>query len=91
MPLKEGMNDVKIEVTAEDGTVKNYMIHTCRLSSKDATLSDLKISAGTLNPEFSPDVIEYSCKRSVDYSSVLNLSDLSDLILCILCVYCIFI
>jgi hypothetical protein len=49
-------------VSAEDGTVKNYFIHAKRLSAKDATLSDLKLSSGTLSPEFSAEVLEYSCK-----------------------------
>ena len=63
VPLKEGeITDIKIEVTAEDGTVKNYFIHAKRLSAKDATLSDLKLSDGELSPEFSTDVLEYSCE-----------------------------
>lgn len=63
VPLKEGqITDIKIEVTSEDCTIKNYFIHAKRLSAKDATLSDLKLSDGDLSPEFSDNVFEYSCK-----------------------------
>ena len=62
VPLKEGdVTDIKIEVTAEDGTVKNYFIHAKRLSAKDASLNDLTVEQGTLQPGFNPDVTEYSC------------------------------
>lgn len=63
VPLKEGeVTDIKIEVTSEDGTVKNYFIHAKRLSAKDAVLSGLELSVGELSPEFSSDITEYSCK-----------------------------
>ena len=61
VPLQEGeVRDIKIEVTAEDGTVKNYIVHVHRLSAKDATLSGIKLSQGTLKPDFSPITLEYS-------------------------------
>ena len=61
VPLKEGeINEIKIEVTAEDGTTKIYWVRVNRLSAKDATLSELKVSAGKLEPEFSPDCLEYN-------------------------------
>ncbi len=61
VPLVEGqINEIKIEVTSEDGTLKNYMLSVRRLSAKDATLSDIKISTGTcIDPEFNPDILEY--------------------------------
>jgi len=63
VPLEEGcVTDVKIEVTAEDGTVRVYVVHATRTSPKDAALSALKISAGKLDPVFSPDIKEYFCK-----------------------------
>ena len=62
MPLAEGtVNDIKIEVTAEDGTSKNYFVHVRRLSAKDAALGTLSISSGQLDPPFSPDVTNYIC------------------------------
>ncbi|KAK3595487.1 hypothetical protein CHS0354_021583 [Potamilus streckersoni] len=69
--LQEGtVTDIKIEVTAEDGTVKHYFIHVKRLSARDATLSDIKLSSGTLDPEFSPDVTSYSCLLPCNVASV---------------------
>ena len=63
MPLVEGkINEWKLEVTSEDGTVQHYVIFIKRLSAEDASLSDLKVSPGSLVPEFDPDVTEYSCK-----------------------------
>jgi hypothetical protein len=57
------VTDVKLEVTADDGkTTQIYLIKVKRLSAKDATLTELKINSGTLDPEFSSDVISYSCK-----------------------------
>ena len=61
--LKEGVvNEIKIEVTAEDGTTRIYVIQAKRLSAKDAVLSGLKVSAGSLHPEFNGDVFSYTCK-----------------------------
>ena len=66
VPLKEGVvNDIKIEVTAEDGTVRNYFVHIRRLSAKDATLSNIKLNIGKLTPEFSADVTQYYSKNFV--------------------------
>lgn len=59
--MTEGkVTEVKIEVNAEDGTLRYYVIHVRRLSSKDAALSNITLSAGVLDPEFSPDVTEYA-------------------------------
>lgn len=51
---------MKIEVTAEDGSIKKYFVYIRRLSAKDATLSGLKTDIGILNPEFNPAVYDYS-------------------------------
>ena len=49
-------------VTAEDGqTTKTYSISIRRLSSSDACLSVLEVSAGKLQPAFSPSVLTYYC------------------------------
>lgn len=67
VPLKEGaVTDIKIEVTSEDGTIQHYFVHVKRLSAKDAFLSDLQLSVGSLTPEFNPDVLSYSC-MSISY------------------------
>lgn len=63
IPLKEGtVTEIKIEVTAEDGTVKNYIINIKRLSASDAILSSLAMSEGKLDPVFDMEEIEYTCR-----------------------------
>ncbi|CAG5114698.1 unnamed protein product, partial [Candidula unifasciata] len=62
VPLKEGATtDIKIEVTSEDGHVKNYFVHARRLSAKDAVLTKLSVQNGTLEPEFNPGQEMYFC------------------------------
>ncbi|XP_058242724.1 putative membrane protein Bcell_0381 [Hemibagrus wyckioides] len=63
LKLDEGLNQIDIEVTAEDGTTKKYHIELTKLSSTAAKLTDLTINAyDKLHPDFSSDVNEYSCK-----------------------------
>ncbi|XP_033734842.1 uncharacterized protein LOC117323628 [Pecten maximus] len=70
--LPEGaVTDIKIEVTSEDGTVKNYFLHVKRLSAKDAVLSDLKFSQGCLMPDFDSAVTTYSCILPCNVASVI--------------------
>lgn len=63
--LDVGSNTVTVGVEAEDGTTKYYTIEVTREqdpeyeASKDATLSQLEISSGSLSPAFSPDVTDY--------------------------------
>ncbi|XP_052768743.1 uncharacterized protein LOC128208997 [Mya arenaria] len=73
VPVKEGaVTDIKIEVCADDGkTTKTYIIKVKRLSASDATLSNLKVDAGIITPEFSPDVYEYSCLLACNTSKLL--------------------
>ena len=51
---------IKLEVSAEDGTTKVYKINAKRLSAKDASLSGITMSAGSLQPEFDGEVLEYT-------------------------------
>ena len=49
-------------MTAEDGTsTKTYTVLMRRLSADDATLAQLDVSAGALQPPFSPLVTKYEC------------------------------
>ena len=63
--LAVGANTVTITVKAEDGTQKKYTIKVTReqdpnyVASSDATMSDIKLSAGTLSPVFAPDILDY--------------------------------
>eukprot|EP00057_Strongylocentrotus_purpuratus_P001279 XP_001197696.1 PREDICTED: uncharacterized protein LOC757233 [Strongylocentrotus purpuratus] len=60
--LAEGKTTtIKIDVSAEDGTSKLYIIHAKRLSATDASLSGIKIADGCLVPDFDPDTLNYSC------------------------------
>lgn len=49
-----------IEVTAEDGTAKKYLINAKRLSSSDASLSNITLSSGILSPPFNSNHTVYS-------------------------------
>lgn len=54
--------EVEVVVTAEDGTSsKAYTVLMRRLSADDATLAQVDMSAGTLQPPFSPLVTRYEC------------------------------
>lgn len=72
--LTEGKTaEVEIVVTAEDGTsTKTYTVLMRRLSADDATLAQLDVSAGALQPPFSPLVTRYECSlpSSVDTLSL---------------------
>ncbi|XP_066552667.1 uncharacterized protein LOC136718819 [Amia ocellicauda] len=60
--LKDGMNIIDIEVIAEDGTTKKYTIQVTKLSASTAELHGLQIPGhAQLQPEFAPDVFEYTC------------------------------
>lgn len=72
--LEEGLNDLSIVVTAEDGTEKIYTIQVTRESSESSSentegteasgegLSSLKIGDLELSPSFSTNVYEYTAK-----------------------------
>ena len=70
--LEEGMNDLSIVVTAEDGTEKIYTIQVTRESAESSSeegtevpgegLESLKIGDLELTPAFSTDVYEYTAK-----------------------------
>jgi len=57
---EDKVNDICIEVTSEDGSVKKYFVRIKRLSAKDASLQKLSISNGNLQPVFSSDILEYN-------------------------------
>jgi gliding motility-associated-like protein len=59
--LNIGPNTITVVVTAEDGTTTDtYTVVVTRAASPNATLSNLTISAGTLNPAFSSAVTSYT-------------------------------
>ena len=72
MRLTEGKTEeVEIVVTAEDGsTIKTYTVLIRRLSADDATLAQLEVLSGVLNPPFSPLVTSYECNLPCNVNTV---------------------
>ncbi|KAM4040250.1 uncharacterized protein ACNLHF_011621 [Anomaloglossus baeobatrachus] len=70
--LKDGLNPVVVEVTAEDGTAKKYVLEITKLSASYAFLEGIGLSEDLdLVPSFAPDVFEYSCAVPYFHSSVI--------------------
>ena len=82
-----GVNNIRIKVTAEDGTVNTYIVavtrkdkagnNTTAKKSSDATLSELLVKNGELNPKFSSKTTSYTVKvpndvDKLDLSYVTN-------------------
>lgn len=60
--LKDGVNTVSIEVTAEDGTIKIYVIEVTKLAANAAFLQGLTLTEDIqLVPSFASNVYEYTC------------------------------
>ncbi len=58
--LKEGVNTVDIEVTAEDGVTKtNYKIYVTMEKAPSTKLKELSIGEGELSPKFDKDTLYY--------------------------------
>ena len=67
-----GVNNIRIKVTAEDGTVNTYIVAVTRKDkagndttakkSSDANLSELLVKNGELNPKFSSKTTSYTVK-----------------------------
>ena len=80
IPIDEGATKViVVEVSAEDGkTTKRYVIRAKRLSSTDASLSNLTSSSGNLNPDFSPSTYEYTVNVSAEIDAVKLITEVAD-------------
>ncbi|MCX7571876.1 cadherin-like beta sandwich domain-containing protein [Tumebacillus sp. DT12] len=68
--LAVGENTITIAVEAEDGTPKVYEIIVTRLQSGNNNLSNLTVSAGTLDPVFAPGEISYSVSVGNEVTSL---------------------
>ncbi|OOQ57997.1 cadherin-like beta sandwich domain-containing protein [Mucilaginibacter pedocola] len=69
-PLNVGNNDIEVKVTAEDGTVKRYIVTVRRLPSDNNSLGGLTISAGTLSPAFDAGTFDYNATVPYSESSI---------------------
>jgi len=58
--LPTGPNPIRIDVTAQDGTVNAYTVNVFRDPGNDASLNGLRLSAGILSPAFAPEGTNYS-------------------------------
>lgn len=76
--LKEGQNELKIEVIAENGDKKTYTLTVTRKTAETTTspveekfgLSKLTIAGVTLSPKFDVETYEYTLNLSKDLSSL---------------------
>ncbi|MDD9268630.1 cadherin-like beta sandwich domain-containing protein [Paenibacillus sp. GCM10023248] len=70
--LNQGLNQITIVVTAQNGTSKTYTLDITRGStvSNNANLSNLTVSAGTLAPSFTADQTEYTASVANGITSV---------------------
>ncbi|RYD93597.1 MAG: cadherin-like beta sandwich domain-containing protein, partial [Sphingobacteriales bacterium] len=75
--LSTGSNAIAIDVKAQNGDVKTYVVAVVRALSADATLSNLVASAGTnlaLSPSFDPATITYSTQAVPYATSSVNIT-----------------
>jgi hypothetical protein len=71
--LQIGENTVTITVTAEDGTRSTYRITVIRADKLILRLASLIIEGLDLNPEFDPDIFEYTLELT-EYMKMLNIT-----------------
>ncbi|XP_040207190.1 uncharacterized protein LOC120937775 isoform X1 [Rana temporaria] len=70
--LKDGLNSVVVEVTAEDGTMKKYFLEITKLSASQALLEGIHLSEDLkLEPSFAPNTFEYSCTVPYFQNSII--------------------
>ena len=76
--LKEGLNELKIESIAADGTKKTYIINVTRKEAEEVSgtttdtfgLSILTVQGLTLSPKFDTETYEYTIQLNEDLSSL---------------------
>lgn len=68
--LSAGQNAIVVEVTAPDGTTRQYTVTVTRAPSSDATLAGLSVSAGTLTPAFDPAQGNYTVRVANDVETI---------------------
>ena len=75
--LQTGTNTFNIDVTAEDGTKKTYVVVITKKASNDSSLKSLTIQETILNETFSPTRTSYTANVSNGVSEV-NISAVSN-------------
>ncbi len=68
--LKEGENTITIKVTAEDETVRNYIITVTKKAEEPIGLATLTLKNGKLTPAFQKDVYTYEVTLTEDLSEI---------------------
>lgn len=72
--LNSGENNLKIEVTAESGTVRTYFIKVIKEVKENLRLTDLKLKANgnkiDLDSDFDSEKFEYYCNVSSEISKI---------------------
>ena len=73
--LKDGLNEIEVEVTAEDGKTEKYLLEITRDSSATINgntfgLSQLQIAGVTLSPKFDSKKYEYTVGLKEDVDSL---------------------
>ena len=68
--LKEGENTITIKVTAEDETVRNYIITVTKKAEEPLGLATLTLKNGKLTPAFQKDVYTYEVTLTEDLSEI---------------------
>jgi gliding motility-associated-like protein len=77
--LITGMNSFVVKVTSEDGlSSKTYILNITKDASNIATLSNLAISTGILDPAFKSDVNNYNSVVKYDVNSITVIPTATD-------------
>lgn len=80
--LNSGENNIKIDVTAENGMVRSYFIKIKKSVKKDIRLKSLEIKTSEdeeveITPEFNSNIFEYKCDVK-NYIDKLNVKAVAD-------------
>ena len=75
---QDGDEDIEIIVTAEDGSITNYIIHVERGRATDATLDELGVIGYELNEEFKPEDDHYTVTVPADVDKVIITAHATD-------------
>lgn len=68
--LAAGINSVTIAVTSNNSETVTYVITITKNAPPKASLSNLSLSKGTISPQFSPDVTQYTANVDSDTSEI---------------------